>query len=150
MKYSGPIFSSFCSVFLNLCNYSDQKWYCYSLTFARSLGELNTLGFALGFLNFPRDLANVNEWKIMFDPLIVLCKSHYIIVPRDSSTIQWNIRECFENWTLSIVVYRYTFTFMMFFYHWAMSHPGNGHFVHRRGCPAINRIDRFRCSIWRE
>ena len=31
-----------------------------SLTFARSLG----------FQHFPRDLANVNEWKIMFDPSI--------------------------------------------------------------------------------
>ena len=27
--------------------------------------------FALGFQHFPRDLANVNEWKIMFDPSIV-------------------------------------------------------------------------------
>ena len=26
------------------------------------------LGFALGFQHLPRDLANVNEWKIMFDP----------------------------------------------------------------------------------
>ena len=25
-------------------------------------------GFALGFQHLPRDLANVNEWKIMFDP----------------------------------------------------------------------------------
>ena len=24
--------------------------------------------YALGFQHFPRDLANVNEWKIMFDP----------------------------------------------------------------------------------
>ena len=24
--------------------------------------------FALGIQHFPRDLANVNEWKIMFDP----------------------------------------------------------------------------------
>ena len=29
-------------------------------------------GFALGFQHFPRDLANVNEWKIMFDPSIVI------------------------------------------------------------------------------
>ena len=29
---------------------------------------LKTSGFALGFQNLPRDLANVNEWKIMFDP----------------------------------------------------------------------------------
>ena len=53
---------------LNLCNNSDQTWFCYSLTFARSLGKLKTSGFALGFQHFPRDLANVNEWKIMFDP----------------------------------------------------------------------------------
>ena len=29
---------------------------------------LKTLGFSLGFQHLPRDLANVNEWKIMFDP----------------------------------------------------------------------------------
>ena len=29
---------------------------------------MKTSGFALGFQHFPRDLANVNEWKIMFDP----------------------------------------------------------------------------------
>ena len=27
--------------------------------------------FALGFQHFPWDLANVNEWKIMFDPSII-------------------------------------------------------------------------------
>ena len=31
---------------------------------------LKTSGFALGFQHLPRDLANVNEWKIMFDPMI--------------------------------------------------------------------------------
>ena len=31
---------------------------------------LKTLGFALGFQHLPRDLVNVNEWKIMFDPYI--------------------------------------------------------------------------------
>ena len=29
---------------------------------------LKTSGFALSFQHLPRDLANVNEWKIMFDP----------------------------------------------------------------------------------
>ena len=29
---------------------------------------LKTSGFALGFQHLPRDRANVNEWKIMFDP----------------------------------------------------------------------------------
>ena len=27
--------------------------------------------YALGFQHSPRDLANVNEWKIMFDPYII-------------------------------------------------------------------------------
>ena len=31
---------------------------------------LKTSGFVLGFQLLPRDLANVNEWKIMFDPYI--------------------------------------------------------------------------------
>ena len=29
---------------------------------------LKTSGYAFGFQHLPRDLANVNEWKIMFDP----------------------------------------------------------------------------------
>ena len=33
--------------------------------------ETSNCRFALGFQHFPRDLANVNEWKIMFDPSIV-------------------------------------------------------------------------------
>ena len=33
-------------------------------------GILKTSGFALGFQHLPRDLANVNEWKIRFDPYI--------------------------------------------------------------------------------
>ena len=35
-------------------------------------GGMKTSGFALGFQHFPRDLPNVNEWKIMFDPSIML------------------------------------------------------------------------------
>ena len=33
-------------------------------------GSGKTSGFALGFQHFPLALANVNEWKIMFDPSI--------------------------------------------------------------------------------
>ena len=29
---------------------------------------LKTAAFGLGFQHLPRDLANVNAWKIMFDP----------------------------------------------------------------------------------
>ena len=29
---------------------------------------LKTAAFGLGFQHLPRDLANVNEWKTMFDP----------------------------------------------------------------------------------
>ena len=35
-------------------------------------GIVKTSGFALGFQHFPRDLANVNEWKIMFNPFIII------------------------------------------------------------------------------
>ena len=31
---------------------------------------MKTEGVALSFQHFPQDLANVNEWKIMFDPYI--------------------------------------------------------------------------------
>ena len=31
---------------------------------------LKTAAFDLGFQNLPRDLANVNAWKTMFDPYI--------------------------------------------------------------------------------
>ena len=37
---------------------------------------LETSGFALGFQHLSRDLANVNEWKIMFDPYIKMVKSN--------------------------------------------------------------------------
>ena len=33
-------------------------------------GVLRTSGYALGFQHFPRDLVNVNEWKVIFDPYI--------------------------------------------------------------------------------
>ena len=37
---------------------------------------LKTSGFALGFQHLLRDLENVNEWKIMFDPFIkIYCKT---------------------------------------------------------------------------
>ena len=40
---------------------------------------LKTSGFAFGFQHLPRDLANVNEWKIMFDPYnTVTTKCHKI------------------------------------------------------------------------
>ena len=32
---------------------------------------LKTAAFGLGFQHLPRDLANVNAWKITFDPYIV-------------------------------------------------------------------------------
>ena len=44
---------------------------------------LKTSGFALGFQHLPRDFANVNEWKIMFDPYIrwYVCLSIFEFVP---------------------------------------------------------------------
>ena len=40
---------------------------------------------ALGFQHFPRDLANVNEWKIMFDPPIKV--SHRLTTCNISQTV---------------------------------------------------------------
>ena len=43
-------------------------------------GRLKTSGFAPGFQHFPRDLGNVNEWKIMFDPFNKICILDTVIV----------------------------------------------------------------------
>ena len=41
---------------------------------------MKTEGEARGFQHFPRDLANVNEWKIMFDPSISTWKNKIVKV----------------------------------------------------------------------
>ena len=40
---------------------------------------LKTSAYGLGFQHLPRDLANVNAWKTMFDPYIVsrYCRIEY-------------------------------------------------------------------------
>ena len=35
---------------------------------------LKTSAYGLGFQHLPRDLANVNAWKSMFDPYIISCQ----------------------------------------------------------------------------
>ena len=47
-------------------------WFQEGLVWGLVSGSVKTSGFALGFQHFPRDLANVNEWKIMFDPSIII------------------------------------------------------------------------------
>ena len=37
---------------------------------------LKTSAYGLGFQHLPRDLANVNAWKSMFDPYNILYKAH--------------------------------------------------------------------------
>ena len=39
---------------------------------------LKTAAFGLGFQRLPRDLANVNAWKTMFDPYIIFCQIFYL------------------------------------------------------------------------
>ena len=49
---------------------------------------LKTLGFALGFQHLPRDLVNVNEWKIMFDPYSnaqIVCVTSLLFYANDLS-----------------------------------------------------------------
>ena len=36
---------------------------------------LKTSGFALGLQHLPRNLAKVNEWKIMFDPYNIMSRT---------------------------------------------------------------------------
>ena len=47
-------------------------WFQEGLVWGLVSGSVKTSGSALGFQHFPRDLANVNEWKIMFDPSIII------------------------------------------------------------------------------
>ena len=47
---------------------------------------LKTSGFALGFQHFPRDLANVNEWKIMFDPYKEI---HFLVTGQTGSSMSF-------------------------------------------------------------
>ena len=65
-------FCYFSTLRLNLCNNSDQTLFSNALTFARSLGSCRKPRpkAGLGFQQLPRDLANVNVWKTMFDPYI--------------------------------------------------------------------------------
>ena len=52
---------------------------------------LKTSGFALGFQHLPRDLANINEWKIMFDLYIVCLEQLRMssLIPKDQKKKLW-------------------------------------------------------------
>ena len=57
-----------------------RTWFFNALTFARSPGEvLKTAAFGLGFQHLPRDLANVNAWKTMFDPCTIIPHIQYLV-----------------------------------------------------------------------
>ena len=59
--------------------------------------KLKTSGFALGFHHLPRDIANVNEWKIMFVPYIVLeltCIAHLYCLSAVQAGIYSDAIEC--------------------------------------------------------
>ena len=40
---------------------------------------LKTSAYGLGFQHLPRDLANVNAWKTMFDPYIIAYHSLFLL-----------------------------------------------------------------------
>ena len=43
---------------------------------------LKTLAYGLGFQHLPGNLANVNAWKTMFDPYIIVLSNHvFFIIP---------------------------------------------------------------------
>ena len=55
---------------------------------------LKTSAFGLGFQHLPRDLANVNAWKTMFDPYIIRDQTLFFMqglgfqhLPRDLANV---------------------------------------------------------------
>ena len=69
---SGPLgpLVIFSALWLNLCNNSDQTVFQCINVCQVPWELLKTSAFGLGFQQLPRDLANVNAWKTMFDPYI--------------------------------------------------------------------------------
>ena len=68
MKYSTRIFSSFLQSFFLIYAIIAINMILSFINIPKVPQEvLKTSGFALGFQHFPPYLANVNEWKIMFD-----------------------------------------------------------------------------------
>ena len=62
-----------CSKFFQfLCNYSDRTWFFNANIRQVPREVLKTAASSLGFQQLSRDLENVNAWKTMFDPYIVL------------------------------------------------------------------------------
>ena len=68
MKYSAPMFSSFSQCLAEFMLIAIKHDFVMHLHSQGPLARLKTSGCALGFQHFPRDLVNVNEWKIMCDP----------------------------------------------------------------------------------
>ena len=60
---------------------------------------LKTSGFALGFHHFPRNLAEVNEWKIMFYSSIEkVCVIYFFLLPELSTFVDLDPFE--KNWVV--------------------------------------------------
>ena len=52
---------------------------------------LKTAAFGIGFQHLPRDLANVNAWKTMFDPYIIIIINYsFITIPLIHSLVILN------------------------------------------------------------
>ena len=77
---SAPYFLRFCRIYAIIVIKNDFVIHQHSLGPSGSVENrgrvLKTSGYALGFQHSPRDLANVNEWKIIFDPYI---KNDFVI-----------------------------------------------------------------------
>ena len=58
-------------------------------------GVLKTSGYAFGFQHSPRDLANVNGWKIMLIPILILFWVINVTVYAMSSFVSLQ-RQCIE------------------------------------------------------
>ena len=65
---------------------------------------LKTAAFGLGFQHLPRDLENVNAWKIMFDPFIpiqFLCCGSSFTVHRIICLVSWKLHMSTNYWCIS-------------------------------------------------
>ena len=86
---------------------------------------LKTSGFALGFQHLPQDLANVNEWKIMFDP-------YYCI---NSKKTHQKLRKYLHTLFFSLTT---IFLRAHAFYEYPRFGPWPGTFSHGFGCNMTN------------
>ena len=87
------------ALWLNLCNNSDQTLFFQCINVCQVPRELlETSAFGLGFQHLPRDLANVNACKNIFDPYIRIRMGITvleIVIWRGKASVLWAQIACY-------------------------------------------------------